>query len=308
MVGKNGLEASYEEYLRGVDGKSYIEVNAQGAPQTTVAFEEPVPGKTLALTVDAELQKKVSEVLKAYLAAARKTRAAAVVLNPQNGDILAMVSLPGYDANLFSKGAERGETYRALLENPDHPLFARAISGTYPSGSTIKPAIAAAALDARVIVANTSVFSAGGIRVGQWFFPDWKAGGHGATNVIKAIAESVNTFFYMVGGGHEAFSGLGIDRLTTYLTGFGFGARTGIDIPGEAKGLVPNPQWKAERSDEPWYIGDTYHLAIGQGDFLVTPLQIARMTAYFASGGKWPRPHLAFQSSNHPIIQRWPRH
>lgn len=291
-VGKNGLEAFYEDYLRGTDGKSYVEVNAQGALLTTVAREEAISGKILAITVDAELQRKVSEVMKKYLISARKTRGAAIVLNPQTGDIFAIVSLPDYDANVFSKGVSRGDSYRALLDNPDHPLFPRAIAGTYPSGSAIKPVIAAAALQEHIITAATTVFSTGGVRVGQWFFPDWKAGGHGATNVIKAIAESVNTFFYMIGGGYDAFQGLGIDRLAQYLTRFGFGAPTGIDIPSEARGLVPTPQWKAARTDEPWYVGDTYHLAIGQGDFLVTPLQIARMTAYFASGGKWVRPHL----------------
>ncbi|MDO8505062.1 MAG: penicillin-binding protein 2 [bacterium] len=293
MVGKSGLEASYEDYLRGVDGKSFVEVNAQGAPQTTVAFEEAISGGMLTLTVDAELQRKVSEVVKSYLASAKKTRASAIVMNPQTGGILAMVSLPSYDANLFSRGVARGEAYKALIENPDHPLFPRAIAGTYPSGSVIKPAIAAAALEDRIITAATTIFSAGGIRVGQWFFADWKAGGHGATNVIKAIAESVNTFFYTIGGGYEGFDGLGVDRIAHYLTGFGFGSPTGIDIPGEAKGLVPTPKWRTESTGQPWYIGDTYHLAIGQGDLTVTPLQIARMTSYFASGGKWVTPHLA---------------
>ncbi len=299
MVGKTGIEAYYENALRGVDGKRSVEVNAQGHAQTVVASKDPIPGNTLSLTIDAELQNKAYEILQTHLARARKTRAAIIVLNPQNGETLALVSTPGYDANSFTSGPNRAQIYKALLDNPDNPLFARAISGAYPSGSVIKPAIAAAALQEGVITPRTTILSVGGLRIGQWFFPDWKAGGHGSTNVIKAIAESVNTFFYTIGGGYGTFSGLGIERLAHYLERFGFGAPVGIDLFGGAKGLVPRPAWKAARSPDPWYIGDTYHFAIGQGDFLVTPIQIARMTAYFASGGKWTRPHVVL-SACHP--------
>lgn len=294
-VGKAGLEKTYEKFLRGRDGRTYVEVDAQGATQTTIAKEEALSGQALALMVDAELQRKVTEIMKTALSAARKTRAAAVALDPSTGGILAMVSLPSYDTNLFSGGATRGEAYRALLANSDHPLFPRAIAGVYPSGSTIKPVLAAAALQEGIITRNTSIVSTGGLRVGQWFFPDWKTGGHGVTNVTKAIAESVNTFFYMIGGGYDKFTGLGMERLPAYLERFGFGKITGIELPGEAKGFVPTPQWKEATKSGAWYIGDTYHLAIGQGDFLVTPLQVAQMTAYFASGGKWVEPRLTIR-------------
>jgi len=171
-------------------------------------------------------------------------------------------------------------------------LLFRAISGIYPSGSTIKPLIAAAALNEGVITPKTTILSVGGLRIGSSFFPDWKAGGHGSTDVKKAIAESVNTFFYTVGGGYDNFKGLGVEKLGSYMTLFGLGEKTGIDLPGEAAGLVPDPAWKRTVKNEKWYIGDTYHLSIGQGDLLVTPLQMASVTAAIANGGTIYQPHL----------------
>ncbi|MBI2552595.1 penicillin-binding protein 2 [Candidatus Uhrbacteria bacterium] len=296
LVGISGLEAAFEEQLRGRDGRRYAEVNAAGQIQQTVAVEDAAPGATLKLTIDADLQRAVQTALERALTSARASRGAVIVIAPGTGAILAMVSLPAFDNNLFTlRGSERAEI-AALFENPDHPLFSRAIAGTYPSGSTIKPVVAAGALKAGVINRNTAFLSAGGLRVGQWFFPDWKAGGHGLTNVVRAIAESINTFFYIIAGGYGEIDGLGIERLAAALREFGFGERAGIELPGEAAGLVPDPAWKNSVKQEAWYIGDTYHTAIGQGDILVTPLQIARMTAYFASSGKWTTPHVVMNN------------
>ncbi|MEK7097236.1 MAG: penicillin-binding transpeptidase domain-containing protein, partial [Patescibacteria group bacterium] len=175
--------------------------------------------------------------------------------------------------------------------NPDNPLFNRAVSGEYPSGSTIKPVMAAAAFEEGVITEKTSFLSSGGLRIGEWFFPDWKAGGHGVTNVRKAIAESVNTFFYYIGGGFQDFIGLGIERIVKYEKMFGLGSQTGVDLPGEASGFLPSKEWKEKTKNEKWYIGDTYHVAIGQGDLTATPLQIAMFTGFFANNGKIYRPH-----------------
>ncbi|MCK4554296.1 penicillin-binding protein 2, partial [Candidatus Parcubacteria bacterium] len=169
------------------------------------------------------------------------------------------------------------------------------ISGEYPSGSTIKPVIAAAALEEGIISEHTSFTSVGGIKVGQWFFPDWRAGGHGITDVRRAIAESINTFFYYIGGGHQDFKGLGIDRIYKYGELFGLNAQLGIDLAGEVSGFLPTKKWKEETKGERWYIGDTYHLSIGQGDILVTPLQVANYTSVFANGGALYRPHLVKQ-------------
>lgn len=301
-VGKTGLEFTFENSLRGTPGRRYVEVDARGAILTTAALDESVAGKTARLTIDYELQRASYEALEGGLARVSREKGAVIVLEPKTGEILALVSYPSFDNNLFTAAAD-SRAAAQLLTNPAHPLFPRAISGAYPSGSAIKPAIAAAALQERVIEPRSAYLSAGGLRVSQWFFPDWKAGGHGLTDVRKALAESVNTFFYIIGGGYNDLSGLGIEKLADYLGQFGFGKLTGIEIPGEAAGLVATPQWKEEVKKEQWYIGDTYHMAIGQGDLLVTPLQISRMTAYFASGGEWAQPRIVMESLNHENIK-----
>jgi penicillin-binding protein 2 len=215
-------------------------------------------------------------------------------MNPSNGEILAIVSLPSFDNNHFAQGISQAE-YELLIKQPDKPLFNRAVSGEFPSGSTIKPVMSAAALQEGVINENTTIKSVGGIRIGQWFFPDYLAGGHGTVDVKKAIANSVNTFFYYIGGGYESFTGLGVDRIEKYFKLFGLGSQTGVDLAGEASGFVPSPAWKEEVKGEKWYIGDTYHISIGQGDLLVTPLQVAAYTSVFANKGKLYRPHFIRQ-------------
>lgn len=303
LVGKVGLEATLEDILRGADGRRYIEVDAVGKVKAVLAQEEAHPGMRVKLTLNLKLQEAVAGFLRDALKKLERARASALVLNPESGEILAMVSIPDYDNNLFTIGDRRSAEFIELFTNPDNPLFPRAFAGTYPSGSTIKPAIAAAALQERVITPRRTYLSAGGLRVSQWFFPDWKAGGHGLTDVRKALAESVNTFFYIIGGGYNDLPGLGIEKLADYLGRFGFGKLTGIEIPGEVAGLVATPQWKEDIKKEQWYIGDTYHMAIGQGDLLVTPLQIARMTAYFASSGKWTQPWIVMETLNHEGIK-----
>ncbi len=290
FIGKTGLELFYEDLLRGQNGKRQVEVDALGKEKNIIAKEDPVRGKNITLTLDVEIQKKLEQIIKKYLTAAKKTRAAAVVLNPNNGKILAMVSLPAFDNNLFARGIS-SDDYNALINDPNHPLFNRAVMGEYPSGSTIKPVIASAALEEKIINKNTSFLSVGGLRISSWFFPDWLAGGHGLTNVTKAIADSVNTFFYIIGGGYDNFEGLGVARISKYAELFGFGEKLGIDLPNEATGFLPSEEWKEKTKGEQWYIGDTYHLSIGQGDLLVTPLQIAASTTVFANGGKLYRPH-----------------
>ena len=158
---------------------------------------------------------------------------------------------------------------------------------------TIKPLIAAAALQEKIITPQGTILSQGGIAIDRWFFPDWKSGGHGLTNLKKALSESVNTYFYTIGGGDEDFTGLGIDRINEYAKQFGLNQTLNIDIPGERPGFLPTKSWKETVKQESWYIGDTYHLSIGQGDLLVTPLQIANLTAIIANGGVFYRPHIA---------------
>jgi penicillin-binding protein 2 len=299
VIGKTGLEASYEAQLRGSSEKSSVEVNAQRREQKVITSEPAVPGQNLVTTLDAGLQQVVAKSLNESVQRTHSTGGAAVAIDPRTGGILAIVSTPTYNSNDFVTGLT-ADAYKALTSDPRRPLFFRAIAGEYPSGSTIKPVIATAALDQGVITPQTTVLSTGGIKIDKWFFPDWKAGGHGVTNVTKAIAESVNTFFYTIGGGTETFPGLGIDRMTEYARAFGFGAPTGIDIPGEQSGFLPSKAWKEQTKGEPWYIGDTYHFAIGQGDLLVTPLQMALSTATIANGGTLYKPHLiqALQGEN----------
>jgi len=290
-IGKTGIEYFWENELKGESGEKYIEVDALGKEKKIISQSKTTDGHNLVLSLNLGLQKKLEEVTAAYLKKLNLNKAAAVVMNPNNGEILALVSFPAYDSNKFAKGIS-AEDYAALLNSPDNPLFNRVISGEYPSGSTIKPVIAAAGLEEKIISEHTSFLSVGGISIGQWFYPDWKAGGHGLTDVRKAIAQSVNTFFYYIGGGYEDFFGLGVERIVNYAKLFGLGAQTGVDLAGEAAGFLPTEEWKEKVKGERWYIGDTYHLAIGQGDLLVTPLQVANYTSVFANGGRLYRPHL----------------
>lgn len=296
-IGKNGLEKTYEEYLRGTYGIRRVEVDTSGKQQVVLAEETPTPGTHLILSIDIVLQQKLEEILQKYMDQFQKERASAVVMDPNNGQILAMVSLPAFDNNDFSGGI-KSDVYKSYIENPNFPLFNRVISGSYPSGSTIKPAIAAAALQEENVTPNTTVLSTGGISVGQWFFPDWKAGGHGVTNVRKSLAESVNTFYYAVGGGFGNIVGLGVEKIVSYLKLFGISESLGIDIPSERAGFLPSKEWKEKTKNEKWYIGDTYNLSIGQGDLLVTPLQIAEITATVANKGTLYKPHIGMKFLN----------
>ena len=304
-IGKTGIENFWENELKGQSGKKQIEVDALGKEKKIINQLAGADGHNLVLSIDIDLQKKLEETITNALKKSKLNKACAIALDHNNGEILALVSLPSYNNNLFARGITNDE-YQALVSHPDQPLFNRCTSGEYPSGSTIKPVLAAAALEEGIINENTSFISTGGLRIGEWFFPDWKVGGHGVTNVRKAIAESVNTFFYYIGGGYGDFVGLGIDRMVRYEKIFGLGKQTGIDIIGEAKGFLPTKDWKETIKGERWYVGDTYHAAIGQGDITVTPLQVANYTAVFANGGLLYRPHFIRQvlSSDDKIIRQ----
>lgn len=289
-IGKTGLEKEYENHLRGQHGKKGVEVDSLGRIKKVISQEVSISGNDLILTIDADLQEKIYEILQTRLD--NRKAASVIVSNPQNGEILALVDYPSYENNLFSVGISQ-EDYSSLLADERKPLFDRSIAGEYPSGSTIKPVIASAALQEGIVTRRTSFNSLGGLWVAEkWFFPDWKSGGHGISNVIKAISESVNTYFYYIGGGFGDFEGLGIDRIAEYMDMFNLGKILNIDLPGEKSGLIPTPEWKQENKGEGWYIGDTYHLAIGQGDLLVTPLQVNSFTATIANGGTIYRPYL----------------
>jgi len=288
-IGKEGIELFYEKYLKGTQGILEIEVDSKGRQQRQLSSKEPFPGDNLQLSIDSELESKIAYFLSGYIRASNSPGGAAVAMNPQTGEVLAIVSLPTYDNNLFTRQTIQ-EEYQKLLEDPAKPMFNRAIAGTYPSGSTIKPVIAAAGLQEGVITANTTINAPAEIKVGNYTYPDWKA--HGLTDVRKAIAESVNIYFYAVAGGWDKIKGLGVEKLKNYLLKFGFGSKTGIDLPGEVSGLVPDPNWKEKNKKEMWYLGDTYHLGIGQGDFLVTPTQMVVALSAIANGGDLLKPQI----------------
>ncbi len=296
ITGKNGLEKFYEGTLRGRAGAEYVEVNVAGRPQKNLGRQDPVPGSDLHLTLDAELQHIIMELFYEMATASGREQppvsaGAVVALDPRDGAVRALVSFPSFDPNIFSQPSRSRET-TVLTQAPGEPLFARAVDGSYPPGSTIKPFLGAAALQEGIITDETTVLSAGGIQVGIWDFPDWKTGGHGVTDIKKAIAESVNTFFYLVTGGDETHDGLGVERATAYLGKFGWGEPAEIDVPASGRGFLPSKIWKEKTKGERWYIGDTYHLGIGQGDVLVTPLQLAASTAALANGTHLVTPHL----------------
>lgn len=296
-IGKTGLEYGYEKDLKGKNGEEREQIDALGKVIKIMGTKEPLNGDNLLLSLDFELQKKMAESLRAGMEKAKVKKGVAIAQNPKTGEILGMVDLPSYDNNLFAKGISN-EEYKKLTDEKDKPLLFRAISGTYPSGSVIKPFVASGALEEGTVNENTTVNSTGGINIGEWEFPDWKKGGHGVTNIIKAIANSVNTYFYAIGGGYQNIKGLGPEKIKEYLLKFGFGKITGIDIPGEAEGSVPDPEWKTKVKGESWFLGDTYHMAIGQGDILVTPLQMLNATSAIANGGTLFKPKIVDKITN----------
>ena len=280
-VGRLGIEGYYQEELRGVPGRQQIEVDSLGREMKIIAEEESRNGKDIFLSIDAGLQEKIYQTLKSRV----PYKAGAVALDPNSGKVRAFVSWPTFDNNEFSQGISV-EDYQSLIDNPFKPLFNRLIAGEYPSGSTIKLIMGLAGLEEGLITRNTSFYSTGGIWYDKWFFPDWKAGGHGYTNIIKAIAESVNTYFYYLAlEEFEDKKGMGLDKMLYYFDKFGLGSSLGIDLEGEKEGFLPTKEWKEETKGEVWYPGDTLHLAIGQGDILVTPLQVAGFTSAVANGG-----------------------
>lgn len=290
IIGKDGLEFFYERDLRGIYGTSEIEVDSLGKENRVMQKEDPAAGNNLVLNIDAELQRRLYKDLEEMAFKQQgSTGGSIVAIDPRNGAVLALVSYPSYDNNLFAGGIS-SEEYGNLMNDKSKPLFNRSISAEYPPGSTFKPLVGAAALQEKVISPTRQISDSGSINVGGWTFVDWKA--HGQVDLIKAIAQSCNVYFYTVGGGYGDIKGLGKENIKKYAELFGLGKLTGIDIPGEKPGLIPDEEWKRRVKNEPWYIGNTYHMSIGQGDVLTTPLQIANYTAAIANGGTVYKPQV----------------
>lgn len=301
-IGKYGLELSYEKYLRGVNGQEQIEVDAKGRPVKAVGTIDPIPGSILKLSIDSELQMQLYNSFKKN---STNVKGAAVAINPKNGEVLALLSLPGFDNNLFAHGIST-EDYSRLTTDKNLPLFNRSIAGTYPPGSTVKPMVALAALEYGIIDESTVITDRGVLVIPNQFDPNisynfygWKRDGLGPMTVRSAIAESSDIYFYTVVGGHpqSSIEGMGPERLAEFYRKFSLGKLTGIDLEGEKSGVVADPNWKAnyfkdDKIMSKWYLGDTYHIGIGQGSMLTTPLQVALWTAAIANNGVGYKPHL----------------
>ena len=276
-IGKYGLEKRWENHLRGENGGRQVEVDAFGRELDVLREVEEVPGANLHLTIDIDLQRAASEALEGR-------EGAVVALDPRTGAILAMVSRPAFDPNLFAGGIS-SEDWKGLITDPLHPLQNKAIQGQYPPGSTFKIVVAAAALEEGIVTPFTRIHCAGSLRFGNRDFGCWKKGGHGWMNLHQAIVESCDVYFYQVG------QRLGVDTIADYSRRFGLGDPTGLRLDHEKGGTIPDTQWKRRRFGEPWYPGETLSVAIGQGYVTTTPLQMANVIATVANGGTRYRPH-----------------
>ncbi len=280
FIGKVGVERYYEDMLHGQVGSKQVEVNVLGRRIREAAHSMPTPGRNLHLALDAGLQQVAEQALEGR-------RGSVVAIDPRNGEVLAFVSTPSYDPNLFVTGIN-ARTFNELQNSPDRPLFNRALNGQYPPGSTIKPLIGLAGLEGGRVRINTTTFCPG------WFslegdshrYRDWREHGHGTTDLEKAIVESCDVYFY------DLARTLGIDRMHDYLTQFNLGRATGIDLRNESPGLMPSREWKRSARRQPWYPGETLITGIGQGYMLATPLQLAQSTAVLANHGHGHAPRL----------------
>jgi penicillin-binding protein 2 len=278
-IGKKGIERFYEDRLHGKAGFERIEVNAEGRALRVLARTPVESGEHLYLSIDAELQRTA-------VAAFNGQHGAAVAIDPRSGEVLAMVSLPGFDPNMFVNGISHADY--AALSTPSRPLFDRTLQGGYEPGSTIKPFVALAGLELGIRRPQDTTFSSGAFRLpGQAReYRDWRRGGHGHVNLREAMAQSVNTYFFQLA--HD----IGIERFSREMQRFGFGRQTGIDLPGEGIGVLPSREWKRSARNEPWYPGETVISGIGQGFWVVTPIQLAQATATLAARGRAPAPRL----------------
>ena len=279
-IGKGGIEQYYERNLHGKTGFQQVEIDADGQAVRVLSSTPPVPGENLVLTIDSKMQEIAEQAFE-------HRRGALVAINPKNGEVLSYVSMPTFDPNLFVDGID-GDTWKTLNESLDRPLINRPIRGIYPPGSTFKPFVAMAGLEDGKRKPPFSISDPGfyALAGSAHRYRDWKPEGHGSVDIQKAITVSCDTFFYGLA------LDLGIDKLTSFVSHFGFGKKSGIDLEGEIGGLLPTPEWKWKRWKQKWYPGETVIVGIGQGYTLVTPMQLAQATATLANNGVAMRPHL----------------
>ena len=307
LVGLTGIEYAFEQELHGQDGQKLIEVDVAGRAVQTVGEPQPAsPGHSLRLGLDLDLQQAMEDALRNQLRELYRKQGIAIAMNPQTGEILGMVSLPSYDNNAFTGGISP-QALQELQEDSAHPLVNHAISGMFPPGSTFKLVTASGGLEEEVITTQTRLHCGGILWLPNRFYPEDPSlaqpfycwiyhdfhGYHGSLSVVSALGQSCDIFFYQVGGGYrDRFDGLGEERLGYYAELYGFGDYSGIDLPGEAPGLVPTVKWKRVNYSESWVTGDTYNMSIGQGFVLATPLQVLNSAAAVANGGTLYRPQI----------------
>jgi penicillin-binding protein 2 len=297
FIGKTGIEKYYENQLHGKVGYQEVEANVSGQILRTIKQTEPIPGDNLYLNLDIVLQKKAEELFNPQLVDKTSTiepqKGALVAIDPTTGGVLALVSSPIYDPNLFVKGID-SETYQELNDEDERPLYNRAITGLYPPGSTIKPLVGLAGLESELRRTYDETYCPGWFTLGEnpHKYRDWKREGHGYTNLRAAIEQSCDVYFY------DLAEDLGIDKLSGFLRQFGLGDKTGIDMAGEVGGLVPTKEWKRKRHNAPWYPGETLIAGIGQGYMLTTPLQLAAATATLSMKGETHSPRMVFMQES----------
>lgn len=279
-IGKSGIERFYEQVLHGRVGYQHVETNARGRILRVLERQNPVPGEDLQLHLDLRMQRKAHELLEGK-------RGTIIAIEPATGGILALASVPSFDANKFVTGITT-EEYRQLSTDIDKPLFNRALRGQYPPGSTIKPMMAVAALDSGATTRDEEIWDPGyfQLREGGRRYRNWKRTGHGWVNLKDSVAQSTDTYFYKMG------VEMGVDTMHQYLSAFGFGEDATLDVAGALEGILPSREWKRANRNEPWYPGDSVNMSIGQGFFLSTPLQLATATALIANRGTWVEPRL----------------
>ena len=291
-IGRLGLEKQYDSVLKGIDGGEIFEGDASGKIIRKIREVPAIPGDNLILNIDEALQENAYKNLEEGMKNSQAKAGVVVIEEVGSGRLLALVSLPALNANVFSSPLT-SDDFRKLEVDERQPFFNRAVSGLYPPGSVFKLVVAAGVLGEKIVNPQTLIEGPGAISLGAFTYRDWKPEGHGAISLTTAIAESCDTCFYTIGGGYGNQKGLGEAGIAKYARLFGFGETLGLDLSGEEGGLVPDGLWKRKVKGLPWYIGDTYHYAIGQGFLLVTPLQINSLTSVVANGGTLYRPFLA---------------
>ncbi len=307
FIGKDGLEKYYDEYLNGENGSKFIEKNALGEVSAENVINEPVHGSNLSVSIDSRLQTVMYNAIVDLSTRIGYEGGAGVIMDIYTGEIIVSTSYPEYDSQVMSDG-DNPELIKEYLRSSQKPFLNRPISGLYSPGSIVKPFVAIGALHENIITKDTKILSTGSIEIPNPYNPelstifrDWREEGHGYVDVVRAIGDSVNTFFYAIGGGYKGQTGLGITKIEEYMKVFGVGEKTGVDMNGEIGGLIPNPDWKKRVfKGDAWRLGDTYNTSIGQYGFQVTPIQMVRSIAIIANEGVIVTPSFSLESISQP--------